>query len=85
MKALRITIRPIGNSLGVVIPKPLLTQVDLVGEAEMTVERGAIVLRKPAKSVRSGWADAAKAVAAHRGDKLVMGEFANEADTELVW
>lgn len=85
MKALRITIRPIGNSFGVVIPKPLLTQVGLGGEAEMTVERGAIVLRKPAKPVRSGWAEAAKAVAANRGDQLVMGEFGNEGDAELVW
>ena len=85
MKPLHIAIRPIGNSLGVVIPKPLLTQVGLVGEAEMTVERGAIVLRKPSKPVRSGWAIAAKAVAAHGADELLMGEFGNEVDMELVW
>ena len=85
MKALHITIRQIGNSQGVVIPKPVLAQVGLVAEAEMTVERGAIVLRKPSKSARSGWADAAKAVAARGGDELVMGEFGNEGDSELVW
>ncbi len=73
------------NSLGAVIPKPLLAQVGVVGEAEMTVERGAIVLRKPSKSVRSGWATAAKAVAAHGSDDLLMGEFGNEADTDLAW
>jgi len=85
MKALHITIRQIGNSQGVVIPKPLLAQVGLVAEAEMTVERGAIVLRKPSKSTRSGWADAARAVAACGGDELVLREFGNEGDSELVW
>ncbi|HYA76760.1 MAG TPA: AbrB/MazE/SpoVT family DNA-binding domain-containing protein [Burkholderiaceae bacterium] len=85
MKALHITIRQIGNSQGVVIPKPVLAQVGLVAEAEMTVERGAIVLRKPSESPRSGWADAARAVAARGGDELVMGEFGNAGDSELAW
>jgi antitoxin MazE len=85
MKPLHITIRQIGNSHGVVIPKPLLAQAGLVGEAEMTVEHGAIVLRKPTESARRGWADAARAVAAHGGDELLMGEFGNEGDSELVW
>jgi antitoxin MazE len=85
MKPLPITIRQIGNSLGIVIPKPVLAQVGLEGHAEMTVERGAIVLRKPAKPVRSGWGEAAKVVAAGGGDRLVMGEFGNEADSDLVW
>lgn len=47
MKSLTVTIRRIGNSQGIVIPKPLLAQVGLEGEAEMTVEDGALVLRKP--------------------------------------
>jgi len=85
MKPLHAVIRQIGNSHGVVIPKPLLTQLGLAGEVEMSVERGAIVLRKPAKSARSGWAEAAKSVAAQGGDELVMGEFGNEGDAELVW
>jgi antitoxin MazE len=85
MKALQVAIRQVGNSKGVVIPKPILAQVGLVGQVEMTVERGAIVLRKPTKPVRSGWAEAAKAVATRGGDELVMGEFGNAEDSELVW
>ena len=85
MKALRVAILQVGNSKGVAIPKPILAQVGLVGQVEMTVERDAIVLRKPAKPVRSGWAEAAKAVATQGGDKLVMGEFGNVEDSELVW
>jgi antitoxin MazE len=85
MKALPIAVRRIGNSLGVVIPKPVLTQVGLVGRAEMTVERGAIVLRKPRKAVRGGWAEAAQALAAGGADELLAGEFGNAADAELTW
>jgi len=85
MKALQVTVRRIGNSLGVVIPKPVLAQVGLSGEAEMTVERGAIVLRKPRKAARSGWGEAAQSIAKLGEDKLLMGEFANTADAELDW
>jgi antitoxin MazE len=85
MKALPVTVRRIGNSLGVVIPKPVLAQVGLSDKAELTVERNAIVLRKPRKAARSGWAEAAQSVARHGEDELVLGEFANAADSELEW
>jgi antitoxin MazE len=85
MKALPVTVRRIGNSFGIVIPKPVLSQVGLTGQAEMTVERGAIVLRRAKKAVRSGWAEAARAAAAGRGEVLLMGEFSNAGDAELSW
>ncbi len=84
---MQITIRDIGNSKGVVLPKPLLAQVGLDDQstADMSVENGAIVLRKPAKALRSGWAEASLAVAAQGADELVMGEFGNVGDAELTW
>lgn len=87
MSAIHVTIRQIGNSKGVVLPKPVLAQAGLEDAtgAEMTVENGAVVLRKPAKPVRAGWSEAAQAIAAKGGDKLVMGEFGNEGDAELEW
>jgi antitoxin MazE len=87
MKAMHVTIRPIGNSHGVVIPKPLLAQAGLDAQsgADMTIEAGALVLRRPAKPVRAGWAEAAKAIAAAGDDALVLGEFANEDDAASTW
>jgi antitoxin MazE len=84
---MQITIRDIGNSKGVVLPKPLLAQAGLDNQttADMSVENGAIVLRKPAKATRAGWAEAALAVAAQDGDELLMGEFGNAGDAELAW
>jgi antitoxin MazE len=84
---MEITIRNIGNSKGVVLPKPLLAQAGLEGEAtaEVLVANGVIVLRKPAKPVRTGWAQAAGQLAAQEEDALLMGEFSNEGDAELSW
>lgn len=84
---MEIAIRNIGNSKGVVLPKPFLAQVGLDGHviANIEVENGSIVLRKPSKAVRAGWAEAAAAVSAKGGDALLMGEFANVDDGELTW
>jgi len=84
---MRVTIRAIGNSKGIVLPKPVLAQAGLedATDAEMTVENGVILLRKSTRPARDGWAEAAKRLAAEGGDELVMGEFGNDADAELVW
>ena len=54
---MEVVIRTIGNSKGVVLPKPLLAQVGLDSQAtaSIAVENGAIVLRKPARALRTGW------------------------------
>jgi antitoxin MazE len=83
---MRATIRKIGNSQGVILPKPVLAQVGLTGsEVEMTVERDSIVLRKPKKQVRAGWAEASKALADAGDDKLTGPEFPNDDDAKLKW
>ena len=82
---MQVSIRPFGNSRGIVIPKPMLAQLGLVDEADLTVENGALVIRKPALPARSGWADAAKVVALANDDGLLLGEFANEGDEDLAW
>ena len=80
-----VSIRSIGNSRGIVIPKPMLAQLGLLDEADLTVEDDALVIRKPALPARTGWADAAKAVALANEDELVLGDFGNEGDEDLVW
>lgn len=79
------TLRRLGNSQGVIIPKPLLAQVGLTGDATMTVENGAIVLRPFNRSPREGWAEASRAIAGAGDDAPVWPDFGNEADEALVW
>ena len=82
---MHVSIRPFGNSRGIVIPKPLLQQLGLEDQADLTVENGAIVIRKPIDSPRAGWAQAAQDLAQAEGDALAMGEFGNEDDQDLTW
>ena len=82
---MKIVIRRMGNSQGVIIPKPILAQVGLETEAEMVVEKGAIVLRKAATNVRAGWAAASKKLAKAGDDSLAWPEFGNQADRDFRW
>ena len=79
------TIRRLGNSQGILIPKPILQQVGLVDQAEMLVEGDSLVLRRPKAEARTGWAEAARRIATAGDDGLAMPEFANDEDAELVW
>lgn len=82
---MRTAIRKMGNSQGVIIPKPLLAQLGLEDEVEMVVENDTLVLRKPAKKSREGWAEASKELADVGDDRLVWPEFTNEDDENMVW
>jgi antitoxin MazE len=79
------TIRRMGNSQGVLIPKPLLQQVGLVEQAEMRVEGDALVLRRPKAAPRAGWAEASRKLAVTGDDALALPEFANKGDADLDW
>ncbi|MGF6633686.1 AbrB/MazE/SpoVT family DNA-binding domain-containing protein [Paraburkholderia sp. MM6662-R1] len=82
---MKTTIRKMGNSQGVLIPKPILAQLGLEDEVDMEVENDALVIRRPQKAVREGWAVASKRVAETGDDALVMGEFGNADDAEITW
>jgi antitoxin MazE len=87
MPTVHVSIRQIGNSQGVVIPKAILAQLGLDSKSgvEMTIEDGALVLRRPPSSARAGWAEAARRIAETGDDELVMGEFGNAEDSEFAW
>lgn len=82
---MKVVIRRIGNSRGVVIPKPLLAEAGLETEAEMTVEDTALVIRRPSPAPRAGWAEAARKIARANDDISVTGDFANAEDAENTW
>lgn len=82
---MKVSLRKMGNSQGVVIPKALIAQMGIEGEVEMTIEDDAIVLRKANRGVREGWANASARLAATEDDALVWPEFGNADDAELAW
>ena len=82
---MEVVIRRMGNSQGVLIPKPILAQVGLEGAADLQVRNGVIEIRPIRRNPREGWDEDAKRLANEGGDALVWPELANEADHELVW
>ncbi len=83
--AMKIAIRRIGNSRGMIIPTSVLAQLGLEDEAEVTIKDGAMIVRAAKSGPRAGWSDASKALAAEGDDGLVMPEFANADDATLTW
>ncbi|WP_251370900.1 AbrB/MazE/SpoVT family DNA-binding domain-containing protein [Polynucleobacter sp. Adler-ghost] len=84
-KQLHLQIRQIGNSRGVVIPKAILEQVGFDDQADLVIEGDKLVLSKPKKNPREGWAEDSKVIAAAGEDGLVLGDFMNEGDEDWVW
>jgi antitoxin MazE len=82
---MEVSIRKMGNSQGVLIPKPILNQVGLEGSADLQVRAGVIEIRPLRRNPREGWAEDARRLAGLGDDALVWSEFANVGDNELVW
>jgi antitoxin MazE len=76
---MKTTIRRMGNSHGVLIPKPLLAELGLqVGDpVEMKVKKGRLVVAPCKKKLREGWAEAGKTLAAAGEGGLVWPEPGN--------
>ena len=82
---MEVAIRKMGNSQGVLIPKPILNQIGLAGSADLQVRAGVIEIRPVRRNPREGWAQDARRLAGAGADVLVWPEFANDGDNELVW
>jgi antitoxin MazE len=84
---MRVPLRRVGNSRGVILPKPMLVQLGIGPEdwLEMHLEPDRIVLTSVSEAPRLGWASVAAEIAAAGDDALVWPEFGNDGDAELTW
>lgn len=75
-------LRKIGNSLGVVIPKPFLTDANLTASdlVTITVDYGKIVLEK-ASSPREGWEEMILKAKEHE-EPYISSDLENKFDRE---
>ena len=81
-------LRKIGNSTGIVLPKPVLAQIGLASGAtlDLTVEDGRLIGTPITPAVRAGWAEDAAAIAASGEAPLSdWSDFGNEGDDLLTW
>ena len=82
---MHVSIRKMGNSQGVLIPKPILAQVGLEAVADLQVNNGVIEIRPLKRNPRAEWAQDSQRIAAAGVDVLAWPEFGNEGDAEVVW
>ena len=84
---MRAPVRKVGNSAGIVLPKPLLAHLGVaVGDdLDLSLNDGRIVLVAAKRPPRAGWAEAAKQLAGAGDDVLVWPEFGNAGDARLKW
>ena len=84
---MQTSVRKLGNSVGVLIPKAFLLELGLdAGDGvELAVEDGRLVMAPLRRQPRAGWAEAARKIAANGDDALVWPEFTNLEDADLVW
>ena len=84
---MKSAIRKMGNSHGVIIPKPLLAEIGAKAgdEVDLAVKNGKIVIAPPRKAARSGWAADSKRLAEEGHGGLAWPEFGNDGDQDLKW
>lgn len=84
---MRVSVRKMGNSSGVIIPKPFLNEIGAAAgdDVEMRVEEGRLVIAPVKPHARAGWADDAKGIAEVGEDALAWPEFGNDGDDALTW
>jgi antitoxin MazE len=78
-------IKKIGNSSGILLPKPVLAHLHLAtGDLiNLDLQDGRVVLSAVQRHPREGWAEAAKALANADDDTPVWPMFDNDCDEDL--
>ena len=84
---MQTTVRKLGNSAGLIIPKALLAELGLsAGDGvDVRLKDGRLILTPIKPGRRAGWAEASREIAAASEDSLTWPEFANAGDDELQW
>jgi antitoxin MazE len=85
---MQTSLRKMGNSVGLIVPKSILKELGATAGMPMDVrvEQGKVVAT-PLQHPRAGWAEAAALVAAAEEDpdEAAWCAFGNDGDDELTW
>ena len=79
------SLRKMGNSTGMLVPRAVLTAMGLTTGAAMdlTIEDGRLIATPVAATPRAGWAEAAAAI--REDDAPEWRAFGAEDDAHLIW
>lgn len=84
---MRSSVRKMGNSSGIIIPKPMLAEIGMKAgdDVDLRVEGDRLVIAAIKPRARAGWAEDARRISESGDDRLVLGEFSNDGDDDLTW
>lgn len=84
---MQTSLRKMGNSTGMIVPRALLTEIGATtGTAmDVRVEDGRLIATPISSAPREGWADDAAAIGGADGESKEWQEFANAGDVDLTW
>jgi antitoxin MazE len=84
---MRVAIRKLGNSSGVIIPKSMLTEIGIAAgdTVDLSLEAGRIAITPIKRRPREGWAEAFAEIPELGEEDRAWLEFGNETDDELKW
>lgn len=79
---MKTAIRRMGNSHGIIIPKPLLAELGVGPDdpVDIRVKKGRIVIEPIKKQPRAGWTGESKAIHAAGEDRVTWLEFPTDDD-----
>lgn len=83
---MKSTIRNIGNSKGIILPKRILQQCFISNRVDIEVRGNSIIITPSEDTKRKGWAEAFKKMAEHGDDTLLIPDvFKDEKLDEWTW
>jgi antitoxin MazE len=83
---MQTSLRKMGNSTGLIVPRALLGEIGLTTGAalDLRVEDGKLIATPVTMARRAGWAEAAQQIESEDAADEWRG-FANEDDADLIW
>lgn len=86
---MQTSLRKMGNSTGMILPKAILDELGLRSGAkiELRVEDGKVIAEPVKRKVREGWAEAARIIGSEplTDEDLAWLDMPNEFDDEWEW
>ncbi len=76
------TIRDIGNSKGIILPKSILTQCDIDTDVSIEVKDHRIIITALPEPKRKGWEKAFKEMAKNGDDALIIPDTFHDENTD---
>ena len=86
---MQTALRKMGNSTGMILPKPILTALGVASgvRLELEVDNGRVIVTPIRRKIREGWADAAAVLAAtaSTADEEAWTNLTDDGDADWTW